>query len=416
LGLAEKSRIDRWRIAIYLGSRCALSGPSPELIILAYFEMDSEPAHSKKRSRASSSESHDPDFFPNRESQKSDTSKRKRLSREQSAAKYLLVHRVECSQIQRYHQKHRSRADYLNVPALVAGANRSTALHGRNELLDVASYLDDHGYSFAVYLYYDCETYHDEIKDKFKRFPMPSMPYDIATDSKPYFHVLERDGTPALVVSEQINLSESLEEALTILYDQEFGTIKEWNLQEDLIYPYPKLHHCKHLFYASSTGTLDRDQKAGLVALFRYVTERSTSDFNELASLAETGVTNRRHWAMLFRPGDIVTTMEDGHSRAFTVISPPQLDGDALKIACWSWEFDGTFFRYPITLRNEWPSRAKQVAITSLPIYPLRYDTKEVEEKLRARGRIFWSCRNRKYVSYKTPHQEHGPQLVRFTH
>jgi hypothetical protein len=39
--------------------------------------------------------------------------------------------------------------------------------------------------------------------------------------------------------------------------------------------------------------------------------------------------------------------------------------------------------------------------ITDLSFYPIKYAKVGLEDALRARGRIFWKCRLRNYISYR---------------
>jgi hypothetical protein len=295
-----------------------------------------------------------------------------------------------------------------------ASESRATALHGQSRLWDVDNFLDEHlGFSVVVYIDYDCEAYHEKIKDAFIRLPMPSMPHKISVDSKPYFRVLQHHGPIAEATSERLQLSESLEKALHTLQNQNAEMLREWDFDQDLIHPYPNLYHSKHLFVGSSIQTLEPQQQIDLEVLYRYVTERLTSDYEELEKLSAVGIVSQKYWLMLFRPDDTVITIQDGQLRGRAMKSCRLLNQQTLELDCWSWEYDGNFFRNYTTIRIVWPSRSKQVAIADLPVYPLRYAANGTETKLRERGHTFWSCRRQKYVNYDMPLQSLGSQLVR---
>ncbi|CAI9632725.1 unnamed protein product [Alternaria burnsii] len=294
-----------------------------------------------------------------------------------------------------------------------ANANRTTPLCGQEPLLDLETYLAGRiGFSFVVFQEYDCEAYHKEIKSIFTRLPMPSMPQLISTQSKPYFQILEFGGPRAKATSEQIQLSESLEKALCDLRDLNTNWVKERGFGEDLVYPYARLYHFKHLFVEPFTQAPDPQQQIGLKVLFHYLTNRLTSIYEELAELSAARIASQEHWAMLFQPDDIVITTENGHLQAFTVTSCRLHSHNTLVIDCWSWEYDGNFFRKHTTLSHVWPSKSQQIAITELPVYPIRYAVDGVESGLRERGYTFWSCRRQKYVNYDVPLQGLGSQLA----
>lgn len=68
------------------------------------------------------------------------------------------------------------------------------------------------------------------------------------------------------------------------------------------------------------------------------------------------------------------------------------------------WNFDGMFHKtskeFAINvLSRDIKSETEEFDITDLPLYPIRYASSEVVEALRQRGRMFWKCRFRNYVS-----------------
>jgi hypothetical protein len=330
-----------------------------------------------------------------------------------STEQQITIHCVHCSRTHEYHKTHRPATYYLDIPALAAGANRTTALQGQDVLLDVENYLAEcNGFSFVVYLDYDCEAYHDRMKDTFIRLRMPSMPQNLLSECKPYFQVLEDPGPPAEASSERLQLSDSLKEALRALRELDTGRFRAWNFREDLIYPYPKLYYCRHLFVPSALQTLEPPQQQDLRILFNYLNERLTSDYEELTDLSTTGVVNQKHWMMLFQPGDVVITTQNDQHRAYVVTSCRLMNQTTLSLECWFWGYDGNFFREHNITVIKWPSKSNLAAITELLLYPIRFATAGIESKLRERGHTFWGCRQRKYVSYDVPLQGLGSQLV----
>lgn len=79
------------------------------------------------------------------------------------------------------------------------------------------------------------------------------------------------------------------------------------------------------------TSVLDLQQRNALEYLYSYLKGHLKSDYEEMARLAELGMTSRRFWAMLFRPGDIVITMggtKPERSRSPPVLCPMRLNSD----------------------------------------------------------------------------------------
>ena len=83
-----------------------------------------------------------------------------------------------------------------------------------------------------------------------------------------------------------------------------------------------------------------------------------------------------------------------------------------LELNCISWSFDEVFKKQSIVHTVAWPSSDGLIAITSLEIFPLRYDTSGLENRLRKRGEQFWACRKRAFVSYDSPTPTFDVQTV----
>jgi hypothetical protein len=85
------------------------------------------------------------------------------------------------------------------------------------------------------------------------------------------------------------------------------------------------------------------------------------------------------------------------------------------------WTFDGMFHKtsrhFAITdLPRDIKSEMEEFDITDLPLYPIEYASSEVAEALRQRGRMFWKCRFRNYVSLAGEMSEDIQDSVCCTH
>jgi hypothetical protein len=324
--------------------------------------------------------------------------------------RHIVVHRVECSNSERYHNGHKAIADYLDTPRLVKGSTRATHLRGKRSLSNVDNYLEEHeDISFAVFKTYSCNEYHAEIKDRFERLPMPPMEESIAAQAAPYFFRLKDDAKPAIPQSEFISVSNNLKKALDALSLKEPDDLSNWNVVKNPAFPYLQLYHCKHLLTGVSASELDIPNQLHLETLYRYLDEHLAAEYEEAELLFRKGIASRMHWAKLFRPNEVVVTMENEQPRAYLSTVCPSPDSNTLVLQCWSWEFDGRFWRNQTDLRIQWPSYADTVSITQLGAYPLRFDQTGLEERLKRRGTEFWSCRKRKLISYDVP--LHGMEL-----
>ncbi|KAH5442997.1 hypothetical protein HBI23_131260 [Parastagonospora nodorum] len=323
---------------------------------------------------------------------------------------YIVVHRVECTVTPPYHQSHAQQATYFDIPYLPAHSNRKTGLCGQEPLgVLLESYLEDHpDLSFAVYLTYDCSSYHEECKDSFKKTSMPYMDRNLALEAKPYFYVLRQDAAPAKPHAEKLILSEGLDQALEVL----FGTSKEkhtehegeedgrydicriWRDLINLTFPYQELYHRNEVFREEGTRETSPGSSgsAHLRVLSRYLDERLGPIFAEAEALFERGLSTREHWAKLFYPGAVIVTHEHGEPQAYLCTSWPTTIDGSLRVNCWSWAFDGKFFKNEAVLVVSWPSDSDTIHITDLHTYPLRHAHE-----------IFWACRFRKFVNYDVP-------------
>lgn len=78
----------------------------------------------------------------------------------------------------------------------------------------------------------------------------------------------------------------------------------------------------------------------------------------------------------------------------------PQPDGSQLSmIRAASWSFDGTFKEIEDVLSITSPDLTHELKIESLSYYPQQFASADLSQSLLDRGKMFWQCRKRKYVS-----------------
>lgn len=82
-------------------------------------------------------------------------------------------------------------------------------------------------------------------------------------------------------------------------------------------------------------------------------------------------------------------------------------DPDSCSVKTWRWGFDTKFTKQHETLSIKFPRsksggpfHSRPIRIAELEIFPLRFAPKIVVEQLRHRGKMFWQCRDRLFVSY----------------
>jgi hypothetical protein len=343
------------------------------------------------------------------------------------ASPYIVIHRVICNRAARYHELHKPSADYFDVPCLYAQANRKTCLQGQQQLVDIADYLEDHtSLAFVVYMTYSCNVYHQAIKDSFKRLPMPHMDEATTSQAKPYFYVLQEDARPAKPYSESLMLSVGLDRALSIVFGEvkgrgrlkrtdEYVTQEIWRDPGNLSYPYLRLYHQRQDLINHQAVTMEPSYQERISALSGYLDDRLGSEYAEAENLFEKGLVSRKHWPKLYDPNAVILTMESGQPVAYIMVALPRLADDVLPLECWTWEFDGKFFRNTVTLALRWPSDRDNARIVDLDAYPLKYAPAGVGDELRRRGKAFWDCRVRNYVKYDVSGINMEVQKVRLT-
>lgn len=131
--------------------------------------------------------------------------------------------------------------------------------------------------------------------------------------------------------------------------------------------------------------------------------------------LFENGIASRDRWTSLFHPNDIIVTLEKDQPLAYLLETSPRIVGRSLVLNLWSWGFDGHFYKQSKEFQFHWPSSSDTIPISELQAYPLRYNRTGLEKRLRRRGRIFWTCRWKRFVSYDVPHQGLEVQQVSLT-
>jgi len=322
---------------------------------------------------------------------------------------------VDCSNDLDYHEEHESEGHYYDVPCLRANSNRTTPLKGLQPLSSPEWLLEDHpAISFIIRNVYNCEDYQEKILDQFERLWMPlGMSEHTIAQVRPYFSVLMRDAAPAEREQQVLVPSKGLTKAIATLKASCPTSLHNWDKEHNLTYPYLQLWHCKDILQDAASNLPDPGQRLHLQALLNYLKEAVAAEWKEAEELFSQGLVNKKHWAKLYRPNDLIVTMDNDEPLAFVVKDCPNVNDEFLDLECWSWGFDGSFYLQPFPVVVKWPSGPDTIKISELSFFPLRFDETGLEERLRHRGNIFWSCRTRRYVCYSVASDESSIQSVR---
>lgn len=333
---------------------------------------------------------------------------------------------------------------YLDEPCWEPAEGSSVILLANNPIRRLESYLDQHPeIAFAIYKNYAQDILLDsseiETVDGVYRSPTPT--HEVLSFVSPGM----RSAVKELV--QQIPR-----------FDDYFPY---FNLDREIPAPYLFMYYSTPFI----TGVLPKlsTRSRNLIKQLQAVLAESYGHEYTSAKLqAEKGMIARKYLKYLIRPGDVLvssategnipqaciaggwivapeTTLEkseleewehlgkqliEGHDSLVNPTSSRKMTTYVWKVPVWHWSFDGNFGRHETTidimmsLANEGDS----VEIRSLNKYPLQYAATETRSLLEKRGKIFWSLRNRRFVSYMRseedelhnvcPHQESSVKLL----
>ncbi|KAJ5654461.1 ATPaseAAA-typecore [Penicillium lividum] len=306
------------------------------------------------------------------------------------------VHRVLCSQSSN-HESHSGITYFEDTPRLFAGDSKASALRGKSRIHSITEFLESRPHvSFILYRVYYCNGYHTDIEPQFRALERPKDPF--VKSLLPYFYQLDRDGAPAESYTEAMDLlSEELRLALHQLTGLGLDTLSDLN-QENLRALVARLYHHRRdgENHKAPENVVELHWKV-LIPLLDFMESIFGGEYDEADALFSQGLVTKYHMAKLFGSKDILTATEKGQPCAYML---DHLSGHPPELSCWTWRFDGQFWKHHTTFAVELPEVDERIAIADLPMYPLRYADPKIQELLKSRGEQFWSLRHGRYVSY----------------
>ncbi|KAH8664768.1 P-loop containing nucleoside triphosphate hydrolase protein [Ilyonectria robusta] len=317
--------------------------------------------------------------------------------------KTMVIHAVRCDSALSGHGGHNSETVYLDQPRLFKGDSRASALRGQVELPDdIDEYLETYDdVNLIIRRRYDCFNFHAQCEELFERLPQPIHPR-LPPNVRSYFYILPNDSDFAPSYGEDLIPSRELARAMDTLSVHDV-TFAGW--QTNFSPPYLQLYQNATLLMSIAQNFLNKSGLSCVEQLIRYITETSGLEYEEADELFSQGLVNEKHLAKLFKSNDILVRFEEGHAVACVSTKCTFHQTTYPSLTCYSWAFDGRFYKVESRLTVQWPFNARgSIPITSLPIYPLKFDsTKELETTLRNRGAMFWACRKGHFVGYDAP-------------
>lgn len=324
----------------------------------------------------------------------------------------LVVHRVYCDGSRadgEDHQEHQSNgdSDYLDVPRLFANDTRGSALRGQHPLRDFEEYYEDNpGICMVVYRTYSCTAYHRKVRDSFEVLAA-GIYRRVSHRLRPFFFRLPNTGPPAGIESEYISFtSEVLSAAMNEVVASDPLQLADWKADHHLLAPYDYFYHFRRLLRQQSASVLGIAERQEVDVLLDYIDQTQGAGFDKVDAIFASGNVHLDNFTKLFAPNDLIATMQEGYPRAYIAKRSSSSNKQTLHLECWTWVFDGSFRKKAEVISVHWPALDSAVVpIDGLVAWPLRLDKSDLRQRLEKRGREFWSCRHRRFVSYDAPNQ-----------
>jgi hypothetical protein len=244
--------------------------------------------------------------------------------------------------------------------------------------------------------------------DRYKQFSIPENIANMLKKSKWQLEVLDDDTMEATPSAESILLvSEGLSTAIRFVrsaYSAYFSGLDITN--NTMRAPYPDFYHGRSIIAADlaksdSLSTLRVGPKAHLELLLKYILSSCSRNYEEATEQFHRGVVSQIHFDKLFCPEEIVVRSTDVGTMAYYLKSMKR-QREYILLECWNWEFDGQFYKSHTHWEVPRLSRAGEVPINSLALYPLRVDEAQLRSQLYKRGKAYWEFRDRTLVEYNS--------------
>lgn len=373
-------------------------------------------------------------------------------------SRYQIIYRIEgVSLVQKQNGKREWEKQYMpffDHPSWVQGQGSASQLKSNLPLTNFELYLEKNkDISFLVYRDFDNKSAHmvdAPGTDRFKREENTGHPHNAAE-------------TVRLVNKDLIEVIKAL-----LGSQQQYAELaSEFSVSLELPAPYLFIYHSRKGLERFQDN-LPVHTKAQLSLLLAYVMEQYADEYATADSLLARAKISPRLLRYLFMPGDVLVSCVDGQYQGYIATSWPKVshskkvsriraarsqtgttlslygprDADArmandeitihvCKVGVWYWAFDGNFQRQHTTLYLDIPAgengendtdtkgKRKIIAqddkpnddmgekmISELNVFPMQYASAEIVDGCRRRGKTFWKCRTRNYVSYQATERD----------
>ncbi|KAJ9668738.1 hypothetical protein H2201_000982 [Coniosporium apollinis] len=194
---------------------------------------------------------------------------------------------------------------------------------------------------------------------------------------------------------------------------------------------YPKLHEDREIcgpylwmfheeeHIRTKLSHLPSNYRKQMTLFLEYIRDHLHSEYAAVRQMLGDGVMCDRYLDYIFMPGEIIIEKNGGGDEAYDkaclqaswllkkVTSQPVAGSEdeftsATEIIfhAHTWKFDGHFSRAIEKKSIQSPVSHNTYLIRDMVAYPIRYAKEGTKERLLRRGKMFWDCRFRRYVSY----------------
>ncbi|RWA11510.1 hypothetical protein EKO27_g3612 [Xylaria grammica] len=264
---------------------------------------------------------------------------------------------------------------------------------------------------------------------------------------------------PTIKIDESIKpITQELIEAVKALLTSKHEYENLWSafrISGELLAPYLFVYH-QRTVWQEIRASIETSSEEQMTMFWDYIIQNHGDEFAAADACISEGKVSAKYVPYLFKPGDILVQKQGdsylgwistswakhesthtttrgqlvnmkagasqiplyGTEEASDKVSNEKLWVQEWSASAWHWEFDGNFQRRNRQLRFSvvadtvadsqaskkmklLDTRNETMPIQDLQVYPLRFAPEEIVKQLRMRGKRFWKCRNRSFVSYE---------------
>lgn len=283
---------------------------------------------------------------------------------------------------------------YLEKPYWVATSD-GYKIKANSPVLYPDAYVQYKSLAFIVYQYYSRDR--EESSRAFQGQPQNEI-LD-PTPSKELIRLVSKDMKEAVKTFASIN-KDFENKSLPILIDGEMQAPYHW---------WWYYRQQSNLF-----ANLSQPQVELIRSLTNWIDDKYIEIYSRTHNQFERGMVSEASMGFLIQPGDILVQRRGDIVDACLATSWPKRKISAAtfqqqwNIDTWSYRYNGKFYRVSETLnvKFEAESETTEIPIAELSAFPLRFAPITLRQSLKHRGKTFWGCRYRKYVSYARESKE----------